>query len=388
MNMKKMDEKTKRNMWLIVFAMFLLLIVLNVQSVLGIAGFILKAASPVIVGLAMAFILNVPMTLFESKVFAFMDKSKKKFVRALKKPICLISALLVVALILTLVIALILPAIIDAIKELIKIISENASSLPGWLSKTVTKLHLPEDIINRYTLDREQFIDTMVEYIREKASSVVSTTATFTVSVISTVANLGLSFVVAIYMLTCKERVKSFLNRMLNSFTSENFADTTRKVFHVAYKSFSGFIEGQFTDSVILGMLCYIGMTVFGFEYAAVISAVVGVAQLIPVIGGIVSAIIGALFMLTVSPLKSLMFLIFLIAIQQLEGNIIYPRIVGKQVGMPGILVISAVIIGANTFGIVGVLVGIPLVSTIYALIKTAMDEREEKAEALKQNNE
>ena len=366
-------------MFLITFAATLLVIALNFGKAMNILGWLLSAALPILVGLAIAFILNVPLSFFEDKVFAFMDKSKFKFVRKAKMPICLILIIVLVVLLLVLVVFVIVPTFFEAVKDIVEIVAGYAADLPDWVSAAAKKLNIPERIIKDFAFDSASVMDSVVTYIKNKASTLLSKTASFTISVASGVFDLFLSFIVALYVLCCKKRMLRFSDRMLTNFTEESFADGVRTVCKLAYNSFSKFIAGQFLDSVILGLLCYIGMTVFGFPHAGVVSVLVGIAQLIPIVGGVISAASGSLLMLTESPMTAVTFLVFVIVIQQLEGNLIYPRIVGQQVGIPGILVISTVILGGNTFGIPGILIGIPLVSTLFAIIKLLMRKKEDE---------
>ena len=377
--MLKRGGNMKKAIYLIVIAMVLLAAALNIKEVFSIIGWILSACVPVLAGLSIAFVLNVPLSFFEHKVFAFMDKSDKKFMPVLKKTICVILTILLVLAIIALIGIVIIPALIDAIKNIIASAGEYAKVIPDWIEGLLKKLKVPEEIISEYSVDREVFIDNIVNFIRNKASNLISKTALFTVTLASKALSVLLSFVVAIYALACKERVKRFSNRLLDCFVKEKAAKNIRTVGSVAFKSFSGFISGQFLENLLLGVLCFIGMSIFNFPYAGAVSVLVAVAQLVPVVGGIVSAIASALLMLTDSPLTALFFLIFIIIVQQIEGNLIYPKVVGDKVGLPGIAVISAVIIGGNLFGILGVLIGIPLVSTVYALLKMIMDDIENK---------
>ena len=377
--MKKMSKETKRAMWLIVFSMALFILSLNFEKALGIIKLVLSAAAPVIAGLALAFILNIPMSFFEHKLFAFMDKSKHKFVRSLKKVICLAVTLILVLGLIAVILTVILPTFTDAANSMIKTVANYVSDLPAKIDKLTKSLGLSQSTINKYLGGSDELLKNAVDYAKSEASNWVSKAMDITMSVVSGLSTTFFALVVSIYALLCKDRLAAFFKRMLDNFTTPAFTKKICEVADVAYKSFSGFIAGQFTDSILLGILCYIGMVLFGFPYAVVVSVVVALAQLVPIVGGIASAALGSLLMLTESPLKAVMFLIFIIVVQQLEGNFIYPRIVSNRIGVPGIIVISTVIIGGNLFGILGILVGIPLMSTLYALVKIEMSEREQK---------
>lgn len=379
MNMKNMKDETKRLLLVITFGMVLFVIALNIHSVFGMIGRVLSAAFPVILGLALSFMLNVPMRFFEEKVFAFMGKSKSKIVRSARRPLCVVLTVLLFLLLIALIFAVMIPNLVSAVGDIVANLSNYARRFPMWLTKLVTKLDIPEEIVSKYYFSREMLIDNVVEFFNTQSSQLISKTASITFSVASTVFSIFIALIVAIYMLACKERVYRFAQRLLKNFTSEKMMKNINRVGHVAYNSFYGFIVGQFSDSCVLGILCYIGMVIFGFPYAGVVAMIVGIAQMVPIIGGIISAVIGTLLMLTRSPLTALTFFVYLQVIQQIEGNLIYPRIVGDKVGLPGLLVVSGVIFLSNLFGIPGVLLGVPALSTAYALVKIIMDEKEKR---------
>lgn len=352
---------------------------LNTSKVLAILGTVISAMMPVLAGLAVAFILNVPMSFLERKVFAFMDKSKFRAVRVAKKPICIALALIFVLLIIGLVLLIVLPELIEAIKSITSNFSSYAKTVPDWVVKTFKEFGLSEKTIEELQIDIATLFERMATYLKDTVLVLLSKTVSITTSIVSGVFSGALSLVVAIYALACKKRMLNFANRLLDNFASDTFAKRVRLTLSIANNSFSKFIAGQALENVLLGVMCYIGMTLFRFPYAAAVSVLVGVAQTIPIVGSIVSATVGTLLMLTDSPLTALFFLVFVVVIQQIEGNVIYPKVVGKKVGLPGIGVIFAVIVGGNLFGILGVLIGIPLTSTVYAIIKVLMDEAEKK---------
>ena len=374
-----MSKETGRILLIITFGMVLFVLALNFGSAMGFAGRLISASTPVLAGLALAFVLNIPMRFFEEKVFAPMGRSKKKLARGAVRPISLILTLILFLLLLALIFAVLIPNLIKAVGDIINNLNTYARRLPTWLTKLVTDFNIPEETVSKYYFSRESIIDAIVGYVNTQSAALLSKTASITISVASTVFDVFIAVIVAIYMLACKERVQKFVRRLLKNFTAPRLSERIEKVAHVAYNSFYGFIVGQFTDSLVLGMLCYVGMIIFGFPYAGVVAIVVAAAQMIPIIGGIISASVGTLLMLTQSPWTALTFFIYLIIIQQIEGNLIYPRIVGDKVGLPGILVVSSVIFLGNMFGILGVLIGIPAVSTLYAIVKIIMDGREKR---------
>jgi len=190
------------------------------------------------------------------------------------------------------------------------------------------------------------------------------------------VMNVVFSFVIAIYFLAQKERICSFTSRLCRAFLSEEFCGRLFHVTEISNRVFSSFIRGQCMEAVIFGVLCYIGMLIFRFPYAGIISIVIGCTALIPIIGALIGEAFGAILILTVNPWQALLFLIFVLVLQQLEGSLIYPKVVGDSVGLPGILVFSAVIIGGNIGGLVYALISVPVCAVLYILLREAMENR------------
>ena len=188
--------------------------------------------------------------------------------------------------------------------------------------------------------------------------------------------NTFLGLVVAVYVLAQKERIGRFTRRCIDAFLPKRASSAISRVASMASETFSSFVAGQLADSCILGILCYICMLIFRFPYPEVISVVIGVTSLVPMVGSFIGEVIGALLILIVSPLKALLFVIMVLAIQQVDGAFIYPRIVGKSVGLPGVAVFCAVIVGGNIAGVLGAVMGVPVCAVLYALLKEAVASR------------
>ena len=381
-------EFSKKNikiiLGIITFGIVLFTVSQNLTAVAGFLSGIGKILAPVIVGFCLAFILNIIMNFFEKKVFKGMGKSKKRVVRSLLRPLSLISTIITTLGFFVLLMFIIVPQFEDTITLLIEKIPVYYQDFVSWVDSLIERFGLE---MNTEILHNPQFkIEDLVAmaeklFTFESTGDILNTTMGVTSSVVSAVVNLGLGFVIAIYILAEKERIGNFTNRILEATLPAKPYKHLCDVCSVASNSFANFITGQFTDAFILAILTFIGMLIFGFPSAAVVSVIIGISALVPVIGPLVGEVIGCLIIFMESPLKALLFLIFVLILQAIDNNFIYPKIVGKSVGLPGMLVLISVIVGGNIGGILGVLLGVPTASAVYALVVDWLKSRNEKEE-------
>ena len=383
------DRKTKQILFYIVFAVALFACAQH----LGFFGALIlktfKVLLPVIIGLCLAFILNVPMHSLEDKAFGRMKRSKKEGIRKIARPLSLVLTILLTIGAIALILLIIIPKLKDAIVLLASKVPHYAEVLAAWAEPLVKKYELDINLEPLRTLklsmdDVQKFAKHFLSVDFSDTGNIINSTFSFTSSVISGVINFALGFVIAIYVLAEKEKIGRFTNRFLKNILPERAYDKTIECSKIANESYSSFISGQFTDAFILALLCFIGMSIFRFPNAAVVSVAIGVSAVIPVIGAFVGEAIGFILIFIESPLKAILFLVFILILQAVDNNLIYPRIVGKKVGLPGLLVLVAVIIGGNIAGILGVLLGVPTVSAIYSIVIKWMSEREKKKQAYK----
>lgn len=375
-------KNIKKLLGIITFAIVLFTVSQNLTSVANFLEGVLNIFAPVIVGLSLAFMLNILMSVLDRRVFAFMKKHKKTSVRKLLRPVSLVSTLLLTFGFFVLLLFIILPQLKDTILLLIEKIPVYYQTLVEWIDSLILRFGLE---INTEMLHNPKFdindIYSMVQgfFTIESTSDILNTTMGVTSSLVSGVSNLVLGFIIAIYVLAEKEGIIKFTNRILSASFSEKVNNKIHEICNIASNSFANFITGQFTDAMILATLTFIGMLIFGFPYAAVVSVIIGISALVPVIGPIVGEVIGCLIIFMDSPLKALLFLVFVLILQAIDNNFIYPKIMGKSVGLPGILVFIAVVIGGNLGGILGVLLGVPTASAIYALVINWLKNKNEK---------
>ena len=390
----KLDRKNVRIILLIItFAVVLYTAAQNLAAIYGAVATVWNVFGVVITGLAMAFVLNVPLKLFENRVFYGMSEDRRPYVRKMRRPVSLVCALVVTLGVIVILIAVIMPQLTATVAEVASQLPDYINSVVQWLRDFLSGFGITVDALEDFSVDWEQVFSDLTTYLKEGSanvsesaasagSSVVSTVTDVGGSVISTVMNTFLGLIVAVYVLAQKERIGHFMKRCIDAFLPHRASSAISRIASMASETFSNFVAGQFTDSCILGVLCYICMRNFRFPYPEVISVVIGVTSLVPMVGSFIGEVIGALLILIVSPIKALLFIVMVLAIQQVDGAFIYPRIVGKSVGLPGVAVFCAVIVGGNVAGVLGSLLGVPVCALLYALLREAVDARQKRRES------
>lgn len=367
-----MKIQWKKYLGIGVSAFLLFLAMLYWQPFIGIVEVAFKAATPLLIGCVMAYIMNILMSFYEKHYF---PKSNKATVRKSTRPVCMLGAFLTLVLIVVLVIRLVVPELTACVRLLFAGVPGAMSTLADLLAKSDV---VPEDIVAAL-----QGVDwqAALAKIFNVLSSGIGSTVNFAVgpvsSVVSVVMNLVIGGIFAIYLLTGKERLQAQCNRVLTNYVHPVWNEKLHYFMSVANGCFHKYIVGQCTEAVILGALCAAGMMIFGFPYAVITGVVIGVTALIPVAGAYIGGAVGFFLILSQDPLKAVLFLVYLVVLQQLEGNLIYPRVVGTSIGLPGIWVLAVVTIGGGILGIPGMLLGVPLAATVYQLLRSDMNRRE-----------
>ena len=369
------NRKNVRMILLIIaFAVVLYTAAQNLASVYGAGKTMWNVFGVVITGLAMAFVLNVPLKLFEDRVFYGMSEDRRPLVRRLRRAVSLVCALVVSLGVIVILIAVVLPQLTQTVTEVAARLPEYISAVVNWINEFLAKFDIEIEALKEFTVDWEKVFKDLSTYLKE--GNVINTATDVGTAAASTVMNTFLGLVVAVYVLAQKERIGRFTRRCIDAFLPKRASSAISRVASMASETFSNFVAGQLADSCILGILCYICMRIFRFPYPEVISVVIGVTSLVPMVGSFIGEVIGALLILIVSPLKALLFVVMVLAIQQVDGAFIYPRIVGRSVGLPGVAVFCAVIVGGNVAGVIGAMIGVPVCALIYALLREAVDAR------------
>ncbi len=333
-----------------------------------ISGFLLTivgAAFPLLIGCVIAYLVNILMSFFERWWF---PNSSKKIILKSRRIVCMIAAIVSMLAIVAVVVWLILPELIDCVMLIVNI-------LPGAIEKTIAYIEsweiLPEDIFNFLDeINWKSQIGQILKSITSGVGSVMGTVFKAVSSVFSGIVTALLATIFALYLLLGRDKLAAQSKRVLHRYLPEKGFAKLMYFLDILNDSFHKFIVGQCLEAVVLGLLCTIGMLIFRFPYATMIGALVAFTALIPVAGAYIGAGVGAFMILTVSPMKALLFLIFIVVLQQLEGNIIYPRVVGSSIGLPGIWVLAAVTIGGGIMGVVGMLFGVPLAAALYRILR------------------
>ncbi len=363
-------QEIKRGVFVAALAVAVCVIVQNFSYVQGLVGIALKALEPLFIGCIMAYIFNIIMNFFEKHYF---PKKNNKFISSSRRPLCLLFSFAITIAIIVLILNIIIPEIINAIKLMYSVIPPLFVKFRDW---AMVKLEEYPDIqkeINNIELDTASIAEKVTDHAFGLFNSVISLIGTIT----ATVTNLILGIIFAIYLLLRKDKLKEDLNRFQNLFISEKINKKINRFFSVAHETFTNFFIGQFIEAIIIGTLTFIGASILRLPYAAMTGTIVGVTALIPIVGAFGGAALSAFIICTESPKQALIFLIFLIILQQFEGNIIYPKVVGSSIGLPGIWVLAAVTLGGGLCGIMGMMLGVPLAATLYKLYFETIEQKE-----------
>ncbi len=379
MNLDK--QNTKRIMFIVAFGIVLFLALMRLSSIIAAIGYVFAVLSPIILGLCMAFVLNILMNLFEKKIFAFMKKSKVGFVKKLCRPVSLIVTFIVALGAITLVLVIVIPQVVEAVNMVIIKLPVYANDFFLWAEKLLSDNNISMNTIADWEMDWKGMVDKALVFAQKSSSTIVDSTINFTSSILSGFVEVVVAIIISIYVLLRKERILDLAKKVVIAYMPEKARNEIFKISALSYKAFSQFIKGQGIEACILGGLCFIGMKIFKFPYAGTVGVLVGVTALIPIFGAWIGGGLSAFLILMVDPMKALFFLVYLLVLQQLENNLIYPRVVGESIGLPGLLVMIAVIIGSSLTGVVGIIISVPLCSILYTLLKEGIDKRLERPE-------
>lgn len=351
------------------------------DGAVGIVSMAVSAATPLIVGAVIAYILNILMSFFERYYF---PKSKSKVVNGSRRIVCMLLAFLSLVGIVVLIIGIVVPELINCAKYLFAEVPAAVLNLLEYLEQN--------EILDQYVIMLEEYLVENFSGIEDKLVSgaqsllsgvggVMNSVASAVGSVFSTIVTVLVAVIFSIYILLGKETLGAQVRRIITTYCKKS-ADKIFYVIDTLDDSFHHFIVGQCTEAVILGVLCMVGMWIFRFPYAMMIGVLIGFTALIPVAGAYIGAGIGAFMMLTESPLTAVLFLVFIVVLQQLEGNLIYPKVVGNSIGLPGIWVLAAITIGGGLMGVFGMLLAVPITAAIYKLVQADVRKRNESVEA------
>lgn len=367
------SKKTvKRILLIIAFTVILIWAVYNHKLLFKYIGELYALISPFVIGLCIAYVVNVIMRPIERMWMKLLSRFKGKWVEKLKRPICLLLSILLIIGIILAVVFLIIPELSESISSLVSMIPSYVTEVESWWGA------LSERLV-KYGVDLPQFNfnpDKLIDFLKDGGTAVLNTTLSATTSIVTAVINFVLALAFSIYVLAQKETLKRQSKKVMSRLMKPEKMQKLLDMLDLINRTFTNFITGQLTEAVIIGVLCFIGMSIFRMPYAPAISVLVGFTALIPVFGAFIGTAIGAFLILLVKPIQAVWFVVFIIVLQQFEGNLIYPKVVGKSVGLPGIWVLVAVTIGGNAMGVVGMLISVPLCSVLYVVARNAVNGR------------
>lgn len=364
---------------IITFTFFLFWLATNAEKAFSAAEKVITLSSPFLVGFCLAFVINTILVPFERIWDKLPSKKDRKIKHKLKRPVCLVLSTLIVVGAVFAIIFMLIPELINTVSSLVKMLPDVAKKLEGWWVELRSLLEHYNIVLPALDFDTGKVLDTVNNFISNYGEKFINTTVNITTTIVTFIVNLVLAIVFSIYLLSQKETIGRQTKKLLYAVFREDKVTKVLSVASLSNQSFSRFVAGQLLEAVIIGVLCFIGMLIFRMPYAGVVSVLVGFTALIPVFGAFIGTAVGAFLILLVNPMKALWFIVFIIVLQQIEGNLIYPKVVGKSVGLPGIWVLVAVTIGGGAFGIPGMLFGVPVCSVIYVLLKEFVAKRNRK---------
>ncbi len=370
------EKRKEVGKWLIGIITCCILIYLGMRHISNIADaimFLAGLAKPMLIGTVLALILNVPMSAIEGWL-----RRKVKLKRA-TRPLAIVLALILVLGIFVGVAVLVIPELINAVTLIVQIIGQGLDQLASMENDAAIMSSPLGKYLAGIDIDWLALKTELEEFIRTHSDSFVNQAVDATSSVAGGIVSLFIGFIFSIYILSGKEKLKRQVCRLTRVWLPQKLGGVLIHVCGVCSKTFRLFIAGQATEAIILGTLCMIGMAILRIPYAPMIGALIGVTALIPIVGAFFGTIVGAIMILTVNPFKAFVFIVFLLVLQQVEGNMIYPKVVGSKINLPAMWVLAAVTVGGNLGGPLGMLLGVPAASAAYALLREATQKRENR---------
>lgn len=359
-------ENKKEILKIIFFTIVIIFAFIHIKEIWQFLSFLFKLIMPFILGIVIAFVLNILINFIEKRL---LNKSKMK-----DKSKRTISLVLSLAIIFSFIIILLL-LIIPQLKNTVSLFVDNMPVYEENVKELLNRFHVDPNMIQNIEEGIKDFGNVAVQFIKNNSDQIIEVTLGVASNVITIFVNFVIAIVFAIYLLVQKEKLLYQVNKVLKAYIPIKRVHKIYDVCKLSNKICAHFVSGCL-EAVIIGVLCFIGMLLLGIPYAATISVLIGVTALIPVYGAFIGTIVGAFLIFMVSPIKALIFIIFILVLQQFEGNLIYPKVVGKSVGLPGIWVFVAVTIGASLAGVIGMLISVPIASICYSVLATDVNDR------------
>ncbi len=366
------SRETKHTVFLITYSIVLAVALLNMNSTMSLLGWLLSIASPFLTGLIVAFVINIIMTRLETKVFIFLDKPNYKLWQKIKRPVCMFLSFLIIVLSFAAIIGFIAPQISQSIQMLSANMPIYSSFLQNFTNNILGWFNLSIEDFGSFLISWDSLFEKFSSLIANISPSVLNFATGFT----SAIFDFFMGIIFAIYLLLGKEKILKNIDRATQAYLPNDKYSSVKRISNKANFIFTSFVVGQLTDAVILGVMYFIGTSVFRMPYAPLIATIMAIASLIPIFGPIIGAIPSAFILLMVNPSLAIIFIIMAIVFQQIESNIIYPKVVGDSVGLPGVWVLFAILVGGSLFGALGMVLSVPFASLIYSLLREDVNAR------------
>lgn len=366
-----MKDKTRKDIIIIISYIALVIFALvNFSKIIAFLGKVISIFSPFLLGIILAFVLNVLNNFIEKKIFGKIKPSK--IWNKIKRPLCITLSLILVFLTIFFVMNLLIPQL----KNSASLFTDTLPAYKEDIIGILNKFDVDESTVNKVGEYLDNFGKVITDYIKGNSKDVITVTTEVATSVVNIISKGIITLVFAIYMIAQKETLSKQINKVMKAYLKPKTINKINTVGTLANKTFSNFVTGQCLEALIFGSLVFVGMLIFRFPYASTIGVLLGFTALIPIFGAFIGTAIGFILIMMVSPVKAILFVVFIIVLQQIEGNLIYPRVVGKSIGLPGMWVLLSVTVGGSIGGILGMLIATPLCSLLYALFTKMVNDR------------
>lgn len=357
----------QKKLWHYLIGIAILVLIIKYSDTMIDGGqMLLSIVMPMLIGCAMAYVLNILVVKLER--LPFLSNPASPVYKA-RRGISILGTLVMITAVIALIVRIILPQLGEAFGVVLLGIPPMLEDLANWIITLDLPIPKIQEWVGALDVNWPQLLQKAVTYFSSGMSNLFGTTVSVVGSVGSIVVQLVVALIFALYLLAGKEKLGCQFRALTQTYLKENTCNRLMYVLGTAHDSFTKFIVGQVTEAVIIGVLCTLGMLLLRFPYATMIGTLIGATALIPIVGAYLGAAIGAFMILTVNPIQAVGFLVFIVVLQQLEGNLIYPRVVGSSIGLPGIWVLVAVTVGGGIGGIVGMLLAVPIAATVYKLL-------------------
>ena len=376
-------ENMKKIMLLIVFTVLVLACAINYKTVFQYIAVFFGIIFPFVLGGIIAFIINIPMRSLEKNLFGRIPWKKKEKRKGLIRGLSMVTAMALIVAVVVLVFFVVVPQLGDTVMEVSNNIVQFWPKVQEWAMKIFSDNPEIMEWVNSIEIDWESLLKQAISFLQTGAGTILGSTFNVAKVIVNFATNFAVAFVFAIYVLLQKEKLQVQIRKVMYAFLPECVVESTLDVCRLANKTFSNFLTGQCLEAVILGCMFVIAMSIFRFPYALLIGVLIAFTALIPIFGAFIGCAVGTFLILIENPMQALGFIILFLVLQQIEGNLIYPHVVGNSVGLPSIWVLVAVTLGASLMGVAGMLIFIPLLSVIYTLFRRHVYKRLKKRKVL-----